>query len=135
LLVQHKVLSGPAWQDLWLWIEALPGPTTPKVFVEAYITRSRLGTDQRMLQLEADIRHALPDARFLPNMGVKKVITQDLLEMLEVLVWKTRTHHQDLRSAARIALLGLVKDPDLNWYLAEMVRECLEGQLWRVDHV
>lgn len=135
LLVGHALVPGPDAQAVAHWVSARPGPTQPKVYVEQYRTRQQLTYDGRMLALESDLRRALPGARFLPNMGVKRVITQELMEMLEVWRFGTVSHHQDLRSAARIALLGLVKDDDLNWYLAEMVRECLDGQLWTVDHV
>ena len=63
-----------------------------------------------MIRAEQDLRRVMPDARFLPNMGIKRVITQDLMELLEVWSFTTATHHQDLRAAARIALLGMVKD-------------------------
>jgi hypothetical protein len=135
LLVQHAVIPPPVEWELAQWVSARPGPRQPQVFVEAYRPRQHLGTDQRMITLEHAIRQVLPKAVFLPNMGVKRVITADLMQLLEVWRFPTSTHHQDLRSAARIALLGMVKDDELNWYLAEMVRETLDDRLWTVDHV
>jgi hypothetical protein len=133
IMVEHAVIGVPTAIEVKMWLAQWPVPYR-NVFIEAYRPRQRLGTDTRMLELESDLRHVLPGARFLPNMGVKRIITQDLMEMLEVWRFSTTTHHQDLRSAARIALLGMVKDDDLNWHLAEMVREHLDGQLWTVDH-
>lgn len=132
VLIHHAVIPAP--QDLQVWASVLPGPYHPKVYVEQYRPRQRLNTDTRMLQLEQDIRRALPGASFLTNMGIKRVVTEDLMRMLEVWTWKTTTHHQDLRSAARIALLGMMKDPLTNELLADVVRDHIEGRTWQVVH-
>jgi len=103
--------------------------------VEQYRTRQHLSSDMRMIRAEQDLRRALPDARFLPNMGIKRVITQSLMELLEVWSFPTTTHHQDLRAAARIAMLGMVKDDSTNEILADVVRAYLDGQPWTISHL
>ena len=45
--------------------------------------------------------------------------------MLQLYNFSQASHHQDLRSAARIALLGMMKDPDLNMRLSKMFYEAL----------
>lgn len=49
-------------------------------------------------------------------------------------VWKfsTVTHHQDLRSAARIALFGMLKNEETNRLLADVVADHLKGSDWDV---
>lgn len=135
VLVQHAVLPAPTVLELRVWLNALPGPYVPKTYVEQYRPRQRLNTDVRMLQLEQEIRSQIPGAVFLTNMGIKRVITEELMRMLEVWSWSTPTHHQDLRSAARIALLGMVKEGLTNQLLADVVRDHIEGRTWKVVHV
>ena len=43
------------------------------------------------------------------------------------------THHQDLRSAARIALLGMLRDEQMNRLLADVVRDHLAGETWTIQ--
>jgi len=134
LLVKHGVVDGPDAAAVTRWVQQ-PRPTKPVVFVEAYRPRQHLSTDQRMLQAEHELRQGLGDATFLPNMGIKRIITRDLMELVDVWDFPTSTHHQDLRAAARIALLGMVKDTVMNGVLADVVGDHLGGQPWRVTHV
>lgn len=129
LRVNHDLMHGIDLPTIKGWCTS-----SRRVYVEAYRPRLKLGTDNRMLQAEAEIRAAVPSARFLPNMGIKKVVTEELMRLLEVWKFPTVSHHQDLRSAARIALLGMMKDDNLNHALAEMVREQLDFQTWTIQH-
>jgi hypothetical protein len=65
-------------------------------------------------------------------MGVKKVVKSPLMELLGVWDFRLKTHHQDLRSAARIALLGMLKDDHLNKLLTDVVADHLRGENWNV---
>lgn len=93
-----------------------------RIFVEAYKPRSNFAVDTYMQEGIGALRQALPSAQFLNNMGIKKVVTTKLMQLLEVWTFDTPTHHQDLRSAARILLFGMIKDPDLNKLLTDIVR-------------
>jgi len=93
-----------------------------RVFVEAYKPRSNFAVDTYMQESIGELKKALPSATFLNNMGVKKIVTVPLMQLLEVYNFDTPTHHQDLRSAARILLFGMIKDPDLNKLLTDIVR-------------
>ena len=134
VLVTHKVVDGPDVGEVAKWVSDWPS-TKPVVFVEQYRPRQHLSADQRMTQVEHELKAALRGATFLPNMGIKRVISRDLMEVLEVWRWPTSTHHQDLRAAARIALLGMVKDAVLNELLASVVLDFLDQQPWGVVHV
>lgn len=134
LLIEHTVLPGTDFSGLADWIYQ-SGRPCPTVFVEKYRPRLKLDSDVRMVQAEQDLKRALPDAKFLQNMGIKRVIPQSLMEVFGVWSWPTVTHHQDLRSAGRIALLGMVKDTRLNAVTADVVRDHLAGKPWRVAHV
>ena len=130
--VTHTVVDGPDAGAVAKWVEDTPVP--PVVFVEAYRPRQNLNSDQRMVRAEIELRAALRGAAYLPNMGIKRVITRDLMEVVEVWKFPTSTHHQDLRAAARIALLGMVKDAVLNELLADVVLDYLDGRPWGIVH-
>lgn len=132
--VEHTLIQGPDAQAVEAWIKGTQGPG-PMVCIEQYRTRQHLSTDSRMLQAEQDLRRALPNAKFLTNMGIKRVVLQPVMELLDVWSFSTTTHHQDLRAAARIALLGMVKNDVSNLILADMVRDHLDGSPWAVHHV
>lgn len=99
-------------------------------FIEAYRPRSHFSTDAEMGAAVNELARRIPRARKLDNTGVKQVVKPDLMQLLGVWRFATTTHHQDLRSAARIGLYGLLKDPDMNQTLALFVRQSIDGPLW-----
>jgi hypothetical protein len=129
LTVTGTVITGATAEDVAALLDG------GLVFVEKYRPRQRLNTDTRMVQLEQDLRRAIPHAQFHQNMGIKRVITQDLMELLDVWHWKQTTHHQDLRSAARIALLGMTKEWETNSLLAAIVEAHISGRPWSIEKV
>lgn len=101
-----------------------------KVFIEAYRPRSHFQSDARMVQAVHELKQRLPGARVLDNTGVTKVVTPELLQLLGLWKFSMTTHHQDLRSAARIAILGLLKNEQWNQILAELVMDHVDGNPW-----
>lgn len=114
-------------------IQQFLGASKPHIFIEGYRPRSNLNSDKRMVEGVAAIR-AATKGQVLLNTGVKKVVKKPLMELLGVWSFSTVTHHQDLRSAARIALLGMLKDEQMNRLLANVVRDHLRGSDWNVAH-
>jgi hypothetical protein len=95
-------------------------------FVEAYRDRGTIfNTHGTMRNIEAALRRSLPGVEILDNTGVKKVVTKPLMQLLNCWDFPTVTHHQDLRSAARIALYGGLKDPEINSLLTQIVMKQL----------
>lgn len=133
LLITHTVIDGPDAAAVAKWI-GQPRPKKPTVYVEAYRPRQNLNSDQRMTRVEHELRAALQGAKFLPNMGIKRVITHELMDLLGLWDYPTSTHHQDLRAAARIALLGMVKEAATNQIVADMVGDSLDYKPWSVSH-
>lgn len=133
----HTAVVGPdapavnqAIADLWVMERAY---VPPAIFIEGYRPRSNLNSDKRMVEAVARIKACLPGSEVLLNTGVKKVVRQPLMELLGVWKFSTVTHHQDLRSAARIALLGMLRDEILNGLLADVVRDHLAGETWQIQ--
>ena len=134
LTVNHSVVDGLNADAARGQVEAMTiGKvySTLDIFIEYYIPRSGFSTDERMVQANADFRQAL-DGKLLRNTGVKKVVTKELMELCHVWSFGTTTHHQDLRSAARIALLGMMQDPALNEVLYTYCTDTTDGRNWNV---
>jgi hypothetical protein len=104
---------------------------TLDIFIEWYRPRSGFSVDERMVQANATFRQEL-GGKLLRNTGVKKVVTQEILEMLHCWKFSTTTHHQDLRSAARIAVLGMLQDDVLNQVLFTFITDNIDGRDWNV---
>lgn len=129
LHVESVPIVGPDAGATQAFIEIAGPPGS--VFIEDYKPRSHFSTDARMTEAVRDMRAATGGV-VLNNTGVKKVVRQPLMELLGVWKFSTVTHHQDLRSAARIALLGMLKDPHMNRLLFDVVLDHIEGRTWRV---
>ena len=133
LEVEDHLVSGLDAPAVAAWVQQIPD--RHYVFVEKYAPRQALDSDVRMVQGEQDLRREIPNATFLRNTGVKKVVPPALMQAAGVWNFSTVTHHQDLRSAARIALLGMLKEPRLNRILSDLVQAHLDGHPWTVRHV
>lgn len=137
--IQATVVAGLKPAEVWNAIDnGTVSTAKPHVFIEAYRPRSNLNSDKRMVEGVANIHAALKlehmNSVVLNNTGVKKVVKKSLMDLLGVWSFSTVTHHQDLRSAARIGLLGMMKDPTMNQLLADIVRDHLAGDDWHVVH-
>lgn len=106
----------------------------PNIFVEGYRPRKHMSTDKRMVEAVANIRKALPGCTVLDNTGIKKVVKPALLNLLGLDTFHQPTHHDDLRSAGRILVLGMLKDEEMNKLLADIVLAHLTGAPWHVEH-
>ena len=130
LQVKHEAVAGTKTAPILAWLgREMYAPHA--IFIEGYRPRSNLNSDQRMVTAVSEIRRAT-GGEVLLNTGVKKVVPQPLMELLGCWKFSTVTHHQDLRSAARIALLGMLRDEHMNKLLADVVRDHLIGQTWTI---
>lgn len=138
VVLGHEVISGaqpPEDQakqaNLWASKPATLQKVRPSIYIEGYKPRHHYGSDPKMIALANEMRR-WTGGKVLLNTGVKKVVKKDLMILLGVWQFGTVTHHQDLRAAARIALLGMLKDPALNRVLADVVRDHLAGKTWAI---
>jgi len=131
----HAVVDGIDVQAIGSWCHLVK--PAPWIFIEKYVPRSNFGTDERMIKGETALRGSLPDSTLLRNTGIRTVVTPRVLDVLGLTKFKTATHHQDLLSAARIAVLGMMKDTEFNHVLADVVMDHIDGNPWIVralDH-
>lgn len=134
LTVDHRVVDGLDSRAARQEVESMAGHkpySTLDIFIEWYRPRSGFSVDERMVQANSDFRQDL-SGTLLRNTGVKKVITTDLMKLLHVWTFSSKTHHQDLRSAARIAVLGMLLDPTLNSVLYLFTTDNTDGRDWNV---
>lgn len=132
--VQHAVvkgLDGPACRAQLASWGCYAGPFKADIWIEGYRPRSNLNTDQRMVSGVQTIR-SCTKGKVLNNTGILQVIPTSVMLALGVWKFNTPTHHQDLRSAARIAVLGMLKDPDQNRLIADVIRDHIDGHSWSV---
>ena len=132
--VQHAVVEGYDVDKIEELVRARP---RSRVFAEKYRPRKHLSSDERMVKGEALLKSRLVQSMHLPlhllnNTGVSTTVKPGVLQLLGLWKFSTATHHQDLRSAARIAVLGMLKDNDTNRLLSDVVRDAINGRPWRV---
>lgn len=135
VFVAHEVIDGPDAKAAAQAVDELsPQRGVPvHIFIEGYRSRSNLGHDKDMLNAVADFRRETKGT-VLDNTGVKKIVLPSVLQVLGAWHFSTPTHHQDLRSAARIAVLGMMKDPDMNRLLADVIRDHIDGKPWTITN-
>jgi hypothetical protein len=125
--VEHVAIPGPDAAAVRDWADGYA--PRPVIFIEGYQPRHHYGTDPQMLAAVNEMRR-VTHGTVLLNTGVKKVVRRGLMELCGVWSFSTPTHHQDLRAAARIALLGMLRDPANNQLLSLLVRDHLAGNGW-----
>ena len=128
--VAHTAIDGCDVQDIQTYLKqyAMDGPLPwTYLFVEAYRPRSHFDTDARMGAAVNDIKRMGTNIYALDNTGVKNVVSRALLELLDSWNFSTKSNHQDVRSAARIAILGMLKNETLNKLLAQIVFSKING--------
>lgn len=134
--VQPHVVDGPDATATAAWIRTTHTDyEKPYIFGEKYVPRQRLNSDERMVKAEVDFLMKVPRVKWLRNQGVRSIVTQELMESLDVWHFTTATHHQDLRAAARVALYGMCKVKALNEVLADYTKGLLDGDPWVVTVV
>lgn len=135
LLVEHHVVLGNNAPAVNAWIDKSPGTHgQPYIFIEDYNPRSAFSQDRDMVVAVRELRQ-MTGGKVLSNTGVKQVIRRPLMEVLGLWRFSTPTHHQDLRSAARILVYGMLKDDELNAVVTQVLMAHLEGNPWTVVHL
>ena len=100
------------------------------VAIEGYRPRGHYQGDSNMMQAIKHLQTQIPGSRQVPNMGVKKVITNDTLKLLRLWSFQPKTHHQDLRSAARIGLFHYAQLPGGSEWLYELIQSVYKSTIF-----
>ena len=112
--IEHEIVESDDPRATAAWVHRQNTNNLAYVYIEKYLDRGTVfTTHSRMRAFEQELKRALPAAKLVDNTGAKKIVTRELMELLDV--WKfPTTNHQDLQAAARIALFGALKDTGLN---------------------
>lgn len=99
------------------------------VGIEAYRQRGyNQRQDAEMLELVRALHETVP-SKIVDNTGIKKVVTEGTLKLFKCSRFPG-TNHADLKSAARVALMRGLKDPNINTVIAMFMLDNLKGQPW-----
>lgn len=133
LRIRHAVVSRPHAAAVAAAVVKLADPVLPnRIFIEKYRQRGTVfQTNDKMLAFEGELKREIPTAKLLDNTGIKNVVLPDLMKMFGVWTFAQKTNHQDLRSAARIALYGGLKDKEHNRVITKFVHDELAGDPWQ----
>ena len=101
-------------------------------FIEKYRPRSHFNTDNRMLEGVREFSKVVDNPVVLDNTGVKKIVLPNVMKTLGLWQFSTSSHHQDLRSAAAIALLGMIKNGRLNALLYDILDGTYMANRWYI---
>lgn len=133
LTVHHLVIdSGDHAEQAAEWVDQITQTKKTPVFIESYRERGQnYGTNPAMRELLSKFKARLPRATVLDNMGVKKIVRRPLRQVLGLDSFPT-THHQDLESAARILVMGMLKDEKFNLELTKVLEAHLDGSPYEI---
>lgn len=129
IMIDTSVVLGTKVLDVTHFVQSRQQPVS--IWIEDYRPRSHYQQDKKLIEFIRDLKKQMPTATVLDNAGVKKIVTRDLMELLDLWKFPVSTNHQDLRSAARIMLLGMLKVPEYNELLSNVVRDHLNGDNWK----
>ena len=137
VIIKHTAIEGCKTDDILAFLALRLDLSSARpwtyMFVEAYRPRSHFDTDARMGAAVNEIKKMGPEVYALDNSGVKNVVSRAMLELLNSWSFSTKSNHQDVRSAARIAILGMLKTETLNNLLAQIVfSEINDDHKWDV---
>lgn len=97
------------------------------IFIEDYDMRNNFNTDKAMAGAVERLKNAIPRGQLINNAGVNTLVPAGLMRVFDVWSFPVATNHNDLRSAARIALLGMLKDEVLREILSDIVSVVISG--------
>ena len=103
-------------------------------FIEDFRVRGSYATNSDMIAGVRDYAREFKGSKVLDNTGVKKIISEKLLRAMGLHSFKQATNHNDIKSAARIALFGMAKNPELNTVLATFVEDQINSVPWNITN-
>lgn len=134
--VTYQVINGVDVKDVCAWLDSLPA--VDAVFIEDYNPGNYGREDKRMSEALGRLKAALPPdnvVRYVDNAGINTLVPFAVRQVFGVDKFPVSTHHNDLVSAGKIALLGMLQDKEdtgLRQLVSRVVRDHLKNQSWSV---
>ncbi len=131
--VYYALINGVDVNDVGDWVDGFQGP----MFIEDYNPGNYGREDKKMSEALGRLKMTFepmedPIVKYVDNAGINTLITPALLRVFGVASFPVSTHHNDLVSAAKIALLGMLQDKDAG--LRELVSSVIRDELWGPGH-
>ena len=128
--VHTKVVDGISDSALAEMAEWAREKAVDAVAIEGYRPRGHYQGDSNMMQAIKHLQTQIPGSKQVPNMGVKKMITNDTLKLLRLWNFQPKTHHQDLRSAARIGMFHYAQVPSGSEWLYDIIKSVYKSTIF-----
>ncbi len=133
ILVTYKVFSGVQVEEIADHV-GTPGA----LFIEDYNPGNYQREDKKMSEALGKLKLVFPESdsvRYVDNAGINTLIPKTVLAVFGSDVFPVSTHHNDLVSAGKIALLGMLQDKHDRGYrqlISDIVGSFLAGKPWGV---
>lgn len=135
--VNFAVITGVDVSKVMHWINQQRMPDA--VFVEDYTPSNYAREDKMMSEALGRLKYELPPrmdpiVKYVDNAGVNTLVPVEVQKLFGVHRFPVTTHHNDLNSAGKVALLGMSQDKGgvLRGLASTVVRDALIGQPWVV---
>lgn len=135
--VTYAVINGVNVEAVLHWVEAQPQPYS--LFIEDYNPSNYAREDKKMSEALGRLKAAYPPAdnpivRYVDNAGINTLIPVPVQRIFGVAKFPVTTHHNDLVSAGKIALLGMLQDKEgtLRNLISNVVLHELKKHPWTV---
>lgn len=139
ITIHHEVVAGTDVSKVREWVDT--HDTGGPLFVEDYnpgnFVRENKAMSEALGRLKAEFPPSVdPVVEYVDNAGIDTLLPLAVLQVFKVDIFATPTHHNDLRSAGKIALRGMLKDKEHGWrqLVSDVVRAELDGDPWAVSH-
>ena len=133
--VAYAVINGVDVTQVRNWV----GPQRGPIFIEDYNPSNYAREDKKMSEALGRLKVEFPPSddpivRYVDNAGINTLIPTAVQWCFGVSKFPVTTHHNDLNSAGKIALLGMLQDKDsgLRELVSIVVRDELDGRSWTV---
>lgn len=134
--VSYRIIRGTSVQDVRTFVCARP---VTALFIEDYNPSNYAREDKKMSEALGRLKAEFPPSddpivRYIDNAGVNTLIPVEVQKLFGVHKFPVSTHHNDLNSAGKIALLGMLKDNGgvLRPLVSQVVQDALDGAPWAV---
>lgn len=137
--VRYELVQGVDVAKVREWTEGQPKAAA--IFIEDYNPSNYGKTDKKMSEALGRLKAEFPPAdhpyvvRYVDNAGINTLIPVMVQKVFGVHKFPVTTHHNDLNSAGKIALLGMLQDKSqhsLRLLISRVVQDELHNRAWAV---
>lgn len=137
--VHYAVINGTEPVEVRAWIEDQVKPGA--IYIEDYNPGNYQREDKKMSEALGRLKAEFPPAdspyivKYVDNAGINTLIPVAVQKLYGIHKFNVATHHNDLNSAGKIALLGMLQDKsgnDFRGLVSWLVQADLAGRPWTV---